>query len=48
MPISKFNCKNELCSNISRKNKTHPKDAESSSEGTEWGSSALGKRALQI
>lgn len=28
--------------------KTYPKDAESSSDGTEWGSSALGKRTLQI
>jgi hypothetical protein len=28
--------------------KVYPKDAESSSDGTEWGSSALGKRALQI
>lgn len=26
----------------------YPKEAESSSDGTEWGSSALGKRALQI
>jgi len=33
---------------ISREKKTHPKDAESSSDGTEWGSSVLGKRALQI
>lgn len=31
-----------------RKRNAYPNEAESSSDGTEWGSSALGNRALQI